>query len=130
MSKCEKCGAEFEPKDLLSGFCTDCIFKMATERRAITKDDIKKAKMLVEAETAGLIAPDLLDGILDSLMDAVLEGEDRDDVRTRARVEIQRLAGLGCCREMLKTSEALSETSRQIEEEIRRKIAALARMKP
>jgi len=129
--KCKKCGAE-PPDGLIEGICADCIFKAADKLRTLSKADIeyiKREKATIEAETSGLfLAPGLLKGVLEDLLDSVEDGEDRDVSVMKAQNEIQRLGGIGMCREMIKMSEALVKFSLSVEEDARRRLGVLSKL--
>lgn len=84
-------------------------------------------KSAVETETAGLFSPDVLKDVLEQGYDRLNKGEAFDQVLEETAMEIQRLGGIGMCREMLRVTDALGELARGQEEEIRRKVRALTR---
>ncbi len=95
-------------------------------------------KREVELETAGLFPPETLRAVIRGFADAVEAGNvDRDLLEEKMANEIQRLGGLGMCREMNKHSDALREVASKVkegidelvvklEEEIRRKVRILS----
>ena len=129
---CKKCKKELPATELLDGFCTDCIFKMAEQQRpltAVTRAELERKREQVEGETAGLFAPGVLDGILEELLDAVERGEDRELAVTKATGDIQAMGGIGACREMLRMAEGLGKLSTEMEEEARRKLGVLMKLR-
>lgn len=127
--KCKKCDLPYPDSELLEGFCQECIFTMAGTGRQVTHEQIHKVKELVEAETAGLFPGGLLMDVLDDLADRLTDGEDREDCIIRASNEIQRMGGLGICREMRKMAETMEQLSQQMYEEIQKKVRVLSNLK-
>lgn len=129
--KCKKCGAE-PPDGLLEGICADCIFKAAEKLGSLTKADIERVrreKATIEAETKGLfLSPGLLRGVLDDLLEAVEGGEDRELCLTKATNAVQKLGGIGMCREMIRMTEALGDFALKLEEEARRRLKTLSKL--
>lgn len=125
---CKKCRKDPD-EGLLEGLCSDCIFEMGSNLKQLSKEDLKRARAAVEAETTGLFSPEILGGILENLLESVENGEDREMALVHAANEIQRLGGLGMCREMLRISEAIERMAYDIQEETRRKIRILSQTK-
>lgn len=132
MPACKKCAKPFGAQDLLEGVCVDCIFEMGSGLKTLSKTDLealRREKAAVEAETAGLfLSAGLLRGVLDDMLDGVEGGDDREACVTRAANDIQRLGGIGMCREMIRMSEALGDFARGMEEEARRRMGALSKL--
>jgi len=124
--KCGFCGTEVDPAKAFGGACHACVTK--GERIGHLTDEQKKnLRRAVEAETSGLFSPDLLHDVLEGMYDKIMEGsEPFDSVIRDTANEIQRLGGLGMCREMLRIASALGELERDISEEIRRKARVLS----
>lgn len=137
--KCRECGKE-PPEGLIpgAGICGPCVFKLGSKTRKITRDDLERAKREVELETAGLFPPEMLLAIVRSFADAVEAKEvSREDLERRMCNELQRLGGLGMCREMNKQAGAFREMASKVnegidtlvvglEEEVKRKIRILS----
>lgn len=105
-----------------------CVVDIGSDLAAkpLSKEDVERLRNTVEAETAGLLSTELLKGILEEMYDRLLGAEHFDDVIDHAALQIQRLAGLGMAREMLKVTDALSSLASEQEEEIRRRIRKLS----
>jgi hypothetical protein len=132
--RCKSCGKD---EELIEGVCTDCIFKMAEQHSKISKADIERVRREVELETAGLFPPETLRELLEGAIDEISAGAPRDEVLGHLSNEIQRLGGLGVCRELNRfaegwrtmtsqVSQGLSDTIEAIEEEVKRKIRILS----
>jgi hypothetical protein len=130
---CNRCGKPFSHDKLLEGFCEDCITALAEQHRVagsrLTKESILKAKEEVEGETAGLFAPGMLDVILEELLDDVENGEDRELAKTKAKNDIQSLGGIANCRERIKMTDAIGELAQTLEEEARRSLGVLMKLR-
>lgn len=125
---CKRCKKPFTTKDLLEGLCVDCIFEVSKGLRTLSREDVRKAKAAVEAETAGLVPSAFLGQVLSDLLSDVENGEDPELARVKAENAVQRLAGIGMCREMIRLAESLSELAREIEEEARCKLRTLSNL--
>ena len=132
--RCSSCGKD---EELLQGVCPDCIFKMAEQHSKISKADIERVKHEVELETAGLFPPETLRELLENAMDELVAGAPRDEVVGHLSNEIQRLGGLGVCRDLNRlaegwktmasqVSQGLTDTIQAIEEEVKRKVRVLS----
>lgn len=130
---CKRCRKPFPAAELLEGFCADCIFLMAEDQKkaagSLSREAISKAKEAIDGETAGLFFPGMLDVILDELVDNVESGEDVTLAKQKAKNDIQALGGIGACRELLKMAESLGQLSGQMEEESRRKLSVLTKLR-
>lgn len=130
---CKRCKKPFPDQELLEGFCEGCIYLMAEQQTkaagSLSREQISKAKETVEGETAGLFSPGMLDIILDELIDHIESGEDVALAKTKAKNDIQALGGIGACREILKMAESLGQVSHQMEEEARRKLGVLMKLR-
>lgn len=129
MGTCKKCSKNFPRGEMIEGVCVDCIFELGKKIPTISKEDVERARRAVEAETAGLINPLLLEGILEDFADQLEEGTDRHIALIHASSEIQRLGGLGMCRELMKISDALEKNAHDMQDEVRHKIRVLSNMK-
>jgi len=131
--KCKKCGKPFPVGELLEGFCADCIFALSQDQTraagSLSREAIAKAKEAIDGETAGLFTPGMLDVILDELIEHVESGEDVALAKVKAVNDIQSLGGIGACREMLKMAEGLGQFAHQAEEEARRKLGVLMKLR-
>lgn len=137
---CRECALEAE---LIEGVCVECIFRMADQGSKISKEDLRRVRDEVEKETSGLIPPNILRSILKGAVDRIETnhrtgrlGQD-EDILDHAVNEIQRLGGLGMCREMMRMAESfrsmahevgrgLEETAQTVEDEVRRKVRILS----
>lgn len=130
---CKRCKKPFQVSELLEGFCEGCIYLMAEQQTraagSLSKEAISKAKESIEGETAGLFSPGMLDVILDELIDHIESGTDVVLATTKAKNDIQALGGIGACREMLKMAETLGQLAHQMEEEGRRKLSVLMKLR-
>ena len=124
--KCSKCGLRIDRNNSEGGFCMSCIMKMASNLRTLSATDKRRLKAEVEAETSGLMSMEVLKGLLEEAYDRLAKGEGYDLVIDDTANQIQRLAGLGAAREMLKVTQALGSLALEQEEELRRKIRKLA----
>ena len=88
----------------------------------------RELKATIEQETAGLFPSEALRGVIERGYDRLASGEDFDLVIEDTANEVQRLGGLGMCREMLRVTEALGDMAREQEEEVRKKIRSLSRL--
>lgn len=126
---CKKCEKEIPPNETIEGYCGDCILKMGSGLKKLSKEDLRKLKQAVNDETAGLMSMDMLKQILEEAYEHHMKGElGFDEVIEQTAIKIQRYAGLGMCREMLKVTQALGQLAIEQEEEIRtrmRKLTAL-----
>lgn len=131
---CKECKSEGE---LLEGICIDCIFKLADPKAQVSKEDLRRVREEVEKETAGLLPPNILRSLLSDLIDPGVDDGPRERLLEHASNEIQRLAGLGMCREMMRLADGfrtmadqvslgLQETAQSIEEDVRRKVRILS----
>lgn len=132
---CSKCKQD---ADLLEGICIDCIFKLADPKAQVSKEDLRRIREEVEKETAGLLPPHILRSLLSELIHPDLDNDPhRERLLEHASNEIQRLAGLGMCREMMRLADGfrtmadqvslgLQETAQSIEEDVRRKVRILS----
>jgi hypothetical protein len=127
---CKECHTD---ADLIDGICIDCIYRLAERGTQISKDDIRRVREEVEKETAGLIPPNMLRFILEAFQASAGD----EGAIEEASNEIQRLGGLGMCREMARMAEnframsgeigrGLEETAQSIDEEVRRKVRILS----
>lgn len=85
-------------------------------------------KATIEQETSGLFPSETLRAVIEQGYDRLASGEDFDLVIEDTANEIQRLGGLGMCREMLRVTEALGDMAREQEEEVRKKVRALSKL--
>lgn len=104
----------------------NCLVNAVSNLKPLTASDKRRLKAEVEAETAGLMSTEALKGLLEEAYDRLSQGEIFDLVIDDTANQIQRLAGLGAAREMLKFTQALGGLALEQEEEIRRKIRKLA----
>jgi hypothetical protein len=88
----------------------------------------RQIKTSLEQETSGLFPPETLRALIEQGYDRLASGEDFDAVIEDTANEIQRLGGLGMCREMLRIAEALGDLAREQEEEIQRKVRVLSKL--
>jgi hypothetical protein len=137
--KCRECGEE-PPEGLIPGarICGTCVFALTRKPKSITRSDLERVKREVELETAGLFPPETLLALVRGFAAAVAAGEvDREDLDRQMCNELQRLGGLGMCREMnkfagtlrdvaAKVTEGVDELVVKVEEEIRRKVRILS----
>lgn len=130
---CKKCKKPFPAAELLEGFCADCIFALAADQSKagtkLSREAIQRAKQEVDGETAGLFSPGMLDTILEELLTSIEAGEDRDLAKTKAINDIQSVGGIGACREMIKMADGLTQFGHQVEEEARRKLGVLMKLR-
>lgn len=130
---CKRCKKPFPIEQLLEGFCESCIYLMADQQTraagSLSKEAISKAKEAIDGETAGLFMPGMLDVIFDELIDHVESGEDVLLAKQKAMNDIQSLGGVGACREMIKMAESLGQFAHQVEEEARRKLSVLMKLR-
>lgn len=124
--KCSKCGVRVDRDNSEGGFCMDCIVSMSSNLRSLSSADKRRLKAEVEAETSGLMSMEVLKGLLEDAYERLSKGDGFDLVIDDTANQIQRLAGLGAAREMLKFTQALGGLAVEQEEEIRRKIRKLA----
>lgn len=133
---CRECRVD---ADLIEGICIDCIYRLADRGSKISKEDIQKIRDEVQKETAGLIPHNILRSILEAALAAQDAGSPEEEIVEEAANEIQRLGGLGMCREMAKIAEGfrsmsadvtrgLEETALSIDEEVRRKVRILSNL--
>lgn len=122
---CKECGEPVEYKNAIEGLCVPCVTKGGHVTR-LTPEDLKRLRRAVEAETAGLLSQELLLEILERMYDRLAKGEPFDATIKETAIELQRLAGLGMCGEMLKITTALGNMATEQEEEIRRKMRVLS----
>jgi len=137
---CRECKVE---GDLIEGICVECIFRMADPGGQVSKEDLRRVKDEVEKETSGLMPPNILRSILERALSRIEIDRSRqvrelvNQVVSQACSEIQRLGGLGMCREMMRMAEGfrsmaaevgrgLEETAQSIEDEVRRKVRILS----
>jgi hypothetical protein len=123
---CKKCGKPVDQSETIEGFCGDCILAMGSGLKKLSREDLRKLKAAVNEETAGLMSMEALKGLLEEMYDSLnTPGVTFDVVIEHTAVRIQRLAGLGMGREMLKFTEALGALAASQEEEIRQKMRRL-----
>jgi hypothetical protein len=110
--------------------CSPCFIAKAQKRKRISPQDIervKKAYLDVKAETYGLLPRGVLLEIIETGYDRLVKGEGKFDEEVEYLVnEIERLAGLSICKEMLKVLDAMDGVFGEQREEIRRKLKKLA----
>jgi hypothetical protein len=123
---CKKCGKAVEQSETIEGFCGTCILSMGAGLKKLSKQDLRNLKEAVLEETAGLMSMETLKSVLEEMYDAMSTGAIAfDDAIEQTALRIQRLAGLGMGREMLKFTEALGALAVSQEEEIRQKMRRL-----
>lgn len=126
---CKKCKKPVDVSETIEGFCGQCILVMGSGMRTLSKDDLKRLKSAVNEETAGLMSMEVMKQVLEEMYDRLSAGkEEVDDIITHTAIQIQRLAGLGMCREMLKFSQALGKLALDQEEEVRIKMKKLSEL--
>lgn len=106
--------------------CAACFMKMAAARKAPTGEDLKRLKALVKEELAGLLPRDAIKGLIEEGYSRLVQGVDFDEEVGRLMNEIERMAGLALCRQMLEALGALSKTIEDEIEEVRAKMRRLA----
>jgi hypothetical protein len=120
------CREETTAERSIGGVCLDCISRTAKVTTGLTPEQRRLARASIQAETSGLFPLETLKSVLEDGYDRLAGGEPFDTVIEDLACEVQRLGGLGMCREMLKVTEALGDLAHEQEEEIRRKIRSLA----
>lgn len=124
---CKKCAKLVAPNETIEGYCGDCILTMGAGLKKMTKEDLRRLKAAVNEETAGLISMEALKSLLEEMYDSLSTGGlVFDEVIEQTAIRIQRLAGLGMGREMLKFTEALASLAVTQEEEIRQRMRRLS----
>lgn len=125
---CTKCKKEIDRSNSEGGYCMECVLSMGADMasKRLSKEDLKRLKAAVEAEIAGLMSTEMLKGILEDMYVAIEDGNPFAEAVDSAAVQVQRLAGLGMAREMLKVTQALGSMALEQEEEIRSRIRRLS----
>jgi hypothetical protein len=123
--KCSKCRGAISADDSISGYCTECIQTMGSGLRKLSKEDLRRLRAEVEIETAGLMSMEALKQMLEDMYDRMTSGEGFDEAIEETAIQIQRYAGLGMAKEMLKVTQALGNMALEQEEEIRKKMRKL-----
>lgn len=129
--KCTSCGEPIQFDKSIEGVCIPCILKQGEALRPagpMSDRQRRELKATIEQETAGLFPSEALRGVIERGYDRLASGEDFDLVIEDTANEVQRLGGLGMCREMLRVTEALGDMAREQEEEVRKKIRSLSRL--
>lgn len=128
---CKFCDGPLEGRHEVDGVCMECVVRTGSAlRRAkpLTKDQLKILRDAIEHETGGLFPPATLRAIIEAALDRAADGDPRETVVEELACEIQRMGGLGMCREMLKVSDALSEVAQGQEDEIRDRVRRLSKL--
>lgn len=123
--KCSKCRGAISAEDSIGGYCTGCIQTMGSGLKKLSKDDLRRLREEVEIETSGLMSMEALRQMLEDMYDRLSSGEGFDEVIEETAIQIQRYAGLGMAKEMLKVTQALGSLALEQEEEIRKKMRKL-----
>lgn len=126
--KCKKCSKEVPQEETIEGYCGDCVLQMGQGLKKMSKEDLRRLRDAVNEETAGLMSMETLKQLLEEMYDRLGAGDQFDLVIEHTAIQIQRYAGLGMCREMLKFSQALGQLALEQEEEIRGKIRKLTEL--
>lgn len=126
--RCTDCQKEVSPDDAIAGNCRDCFFAKVGTIKSVSKERWADAKRTIEAETAGLVPAAGLRQIFEAFYEAVAAGAQLDRAIDDHALMVQRLAGLGACREMLKFSDTLGTLAGEWEGFIRDKISKLSKM--
>lgn len=132
--KCRGCGT---PLDREKGFesgpgellCVGCFVKRAEGRKPLSGEDRKRLKEAVKEEMDGLLPRDALCEAVEEGYGRLVEGEGEFDEEVGRMVnEVERLAGLSMCREMLGIVRGLQDVLVEQEDEIRQKMRRLAEL--
>jgi hypothetical protein len=110
---CNRCHGPFPLDQLLEGFCEKCIYLMAE----------------AQTKAGGILSREAIREAKDELVDHVEAGEDVLLAKQQAKNEIQSLGGIGACREMIKMAEGLGQFAHQVEEDARRKLGVLMKLR-
>lgn len=123
---CKKCAKPVDEHETIEGYCGECILAMGSGLKKLSKEDLRRLKDAVNNETAGLMSTEALKQLLEEMYDLLSQGGVAfDEVIEQTAIRIQRLAGLGMGREMLKFTEALGALALEQENEIREKMRRL-----
>lgn len=132
--KCKSCAAEVERKEAFEvegggALCAGCFIARAQEQRALTGEDRRRLKAAVKEELGTVLPREALRQLIEDGYERLLKGEgDFDDEVGRLTNEIERLAGLAMCKEMLDVIRTVGDTFSEHEEEIRGKMRRLANL--
>lgn len=132
--KCRQCSAEVDRQESFEiengGFlCASCFVDRAQKRKALSGEDRRRLKAAVKEEMASLLPRDVLRGLIEEGYERLLKGEGEfDDEVGRLTNEIERLAGLAMCKEMLQVIRTIGDAFGEQEEEIRGKMRRLAEL--
>lgn len=128
---CKFCDGPLEGRHEVDGVCMECVVRTGSALRRskpLTKEQLKILRDAIEHETGGLFPPATLRTIIEAGLDRVAGGDPRETVVEELACEIQRMGGLGMCREMLKVADALADVARDQEDEIRDKVRRLSKL--
>jgi len=104
--------------------CPKCFVERAQSKKSLTGEDRRRLKEAVKQELAGLLPRDRIRDILEECYTNILKGSDLDEEVGRATNEIERVAGLALCKELLSMlggiSKALEDEDAEVREKIRR----------
>jgi hypothetical protein len=126
--RCSDCQRKVDPSEAIAGNCRDCFFAKVGTIKDVPKERWAEAKRTIEAETAGLVPASGLRQIFEAFYEAVAGGAQLDRAIDEHALMVQRLAGLGACREMLKFSDTLGTLATEWEGFIRDKISKLSKI--
>jgi len=126
--RCADCKKEVVPDDAIAGNCRDCFFAKVGTIKDVPKERWAEARRTIEAETSGLVSASGLRQIFEAFYEAVAGGAQLDQAIDEHALMVQRLVGLGACREMLEFSDTLGALAQEWEGHIRDKISKLSKM--
>jgi pantoate kinase len=130
--KCRSCSAEVDRKESFEiegggSLCASCFIARAQTQRALTGEDRRRLKAAVKEEMGSVLPRETLRQLIEEGYERLLKGEgDFDDEVGRLANEIERIAGLAMCKEMLDVIRTVGDTFSEHEEEIRSKMRRLA----
>lgn len=126
--RCASCKGDLDAKDKWPGdLCRECFFSLQSQVRDYTEEEYKRLRNAVQAETSGLLPQQTLLDIIERGFDRLTQGQGTFDREVGAIAnEVQRLAGLFMCRQMLEFLQGLEALCAEQEEEIRAKVRRLS----
>jgi len=130
--QCSKCGTAITIENSFEvsskRLCLQCFLALAQSAKPLTGDERKRLKKAVQEELAGLLPREALREAIEDGYASILKGEDFDENVSRLVNQIERIAGLGMCNEILLVIMALKKTLEEQEDEIRSKIRRLGEL--
>ena len=128
-AQCSKEGSREETFEIEGGrsLCASCFVERAQKKRSLTGEDRKRLKAAVKEEMASVLPREALHQLIEEGYERLLKGDgDFEEEVGRLTNEIERMAGLAMCKEMLEVIRSIGDVFGEQEEEIRRKMRRLA----